>query len=105
MVFALLPSPKGWARPKAETKGPIITHAFAVERGKYGYIWKIYLEAQDPNGQMLRKYKRLRGHNRRALHWLQRVVRKQPGLLLTGDSLSSRLDNRSRMNREVHVRF
>jgi hypothetical protein len=37
-----------------EARGPIITHAFAVERGYYGYIWKIYLEAEDPDGQMLR---------------------------------------------------
>ena len=29
-------------------------HAFAVERGEYGYIWKIYLEAKDPDRRMLR---------------------------------------------------
>jgi hypothetical protein len=40
--------------PKPEAKGPIITHAFAVESGYYGYIWKIYIEAEDPGGQMLR---------------------------------------------------
>ena len=54
MVFALFPSSKGWAQPKPERRGPIITHAFAVEKGEYGYIWKIYLEAEDPDGQMLR---------------------------------------------------
>ncbi len=43
-----------WAQPKPEKRGPIITHAFAVERGEFGYIWKIYLEAEDPDGQMLR---------------------------------------------------
>ena len=43
-----------WAQPKPEKRGPIITHAFAVEKGKYGFIWKIYLEGQDPDGQMLR---------------------------------------------------
>ena len=43
-----------WAQPKPEKIGPIITQAFAVEKGKYGYIWKIYLEAEDPNGQMLK---------------------------------------------------
>ena len=42
------------AQAKPEGKGPIITHAFAVERGIYGYIWKIYLEGEDPDGQMLR---------------------------------------------------
>jgi hypothetical protein len=27
---------------------------FAVDKGYYGYIWKIYLEAEDPDGQMLK---------------------------------------------------
>jgi hypothetical protein len=31
---------------------PIITHAFAVDKGQYGYIWKIYIEAMDPDGDM-----------------------------------------------------
>ncbi len=38
----------------AETKAPIITHAFAVDRGYYGYIWKIYIEAEDPDADMER---------------------------------------------------
>lgn len=42
------------AESRPEARGPIITHAFAVEKGYYGYIWKIYLEAEDPDGQMLR---------------------------------------------------
>jgi len=41
-------------QPKAGSPAPIITHAFAVEKGYYGYIWKIYIEAEDPDGQMLR---------------------------------------------------
>jgi len=52
---------QGWSQlfpyygvqPKPEAHGPIITHAFAVTKGYYGYIWKIYLEAEDPDGQML----------------------------------------------------
>ena len=40
-------------KPKPEGRGPIITHALAVTKGYYGYIWKIYLEAEDPDGQML----------------------------------------------------
>jgi hypothetical protein len=50
----LLGTSPDWAQPKPERRGPIITHAFAVEKGQYGYIWKIYLEAEDPDGQMLR---------------------------------------------------
>jgi hypothetical protein len=43
-----------WAQSKPEQKSPIITHSFAVEKGYYGYVWKIYLEGEDPDGQMLR---------------------------------------------------
>ena len=42
----------GAAQSKANSKGPIITHSFAVEAGKYAYIWKIYLKAEDPTGDM-----------------------------------------------------
>jgi len=38
---------------KPGAQGPVIIHAFAVDKGYYGYIWKIYLEAEDPDGQML----------------------------------------------------
>jgi hypothetical protein len=31
---------------------PNITHAFAIDKGYYGCIWKIYLEADAPNGDM-----------------------------------------------------
>jgi hypothetical protein len=47
-------APQGWAQQKSEAKGPAIIHAFAVDKGYYGSIWKIYLEAEDPNGQMLK---------------------------------------------------
>ena len=45
---------EGEGQTKPGTNAPIITHAFAVERGYYGYIWKIYIEAEDPDGDMLR---------------------------------------------------
>lgn len=54
MALILLASPRVWAQPKPEIKRPIITRAFAVERGNYGYIWKIYIEAEDPDGDMQR---------------------------------------------------
>jgi hypothetical protein len=44
----------GGGQPKPGTHAPIITHAFAVDKGDYGYIWKIYIEAEDPDGEMLR---------------------------------------------------
>jgi len=42
------------AQPKPGTHAPIITHAFAVDKGYYGTIWRIYIEAEDPNGDMLK---------------------------------------------------
>ncbi|HVP79245.1 MAG TPA: hypothetical protein VMV04_15280 [Thermodesulfobacteriota bacterium] len=44
----------GGGQAKPGTHAPIIAHAFAVEKGYYGYIWKIYIEAEDPDGDMLR---------------------------------------------------
>ena len=44
----------GETQPKSEAKLPIITHAFAVNRGRYGYIWKIYVEAEAGTAPMSR---------------------------------------------------
>ena len=44
----------GGGLPKPGTRPPIITHAFAVDKGYYGTIWRIYIEAEDPDGDMLR---------------------------------------------------
>ena len=41
-------------QPTPETKPPIIINTFAVERAYYGYNWKIYIEAEDPDGDMSR---------------------------------------------------
>jgi hypothetical protein len=63
LAFSFFLPCQGWAQlfryeggtgPKPGTHAPIITHTFAVEKGSYGYIWKIYLEAEDPDGDMLR---------------------------------------------------
>ncbi len=37
-----------------EPKRPVITHAFTVEKIKYGDVLKVYIEAEDPDGEMLR---------------------------------------------------
>jgi len=49
-----LSNPEGGKPLRPGTSAPVITHAFAVEKGYYGYIWKIYIEAEDPDGDMLR---------------------------------------------------
>jgi len=60
-----------------------------VLRGWVNYYSRFYKSALYPTFQHLdrllvrwarRKYKRLRGHQRRAAHWLRRIARNQPKL-------------------------
>jgi hypothetical protein len=60
-----------------------------VLRGWVNYYSRFYKSALYPTVQHLdrllvrwamRKYKRLRGHQRRAAHWLRRIARGQPNL-------------------------
>jgi hypothetical protein len=54
VALAFLFAPIGRAQPKPMTNPPVITHAFNVERGPYGYIWKIYIEAEAGDANMSR---------------------------------------------------
>ncbi len=54
LLVALFIAPSGWTQPNPESKAPTITNAFAVGKGYYGHIWKIYVEAEDPDADMLR---------------------------------------------------
>ena len=35
-------------------KAPVITHAYSIERGRYGDVLKIFIQADDPDNDMLR---------------------------------------------------
>jgi hypothetical protein len=52
LILSLFIGNPGWAQPKAAPKPPVITSSFAVEKGSYGYIWKIYIEAEGPDVDM-----------------------------------------------------
>ncbi len=54
LVIGFFVADSGRAQPKPGTQGPIITHAFAVDKGYYGSIWRIHIEAEDPDGDMLK---------------------------------------------------
>jgi len=54
IVVVFLVVSQGWAQPKPGTVAPVITHSFAVEKGRYGNVLKLYVEADDPSGDMLR---------------------------------------------------
>ena len=45
---------QGWTQSRSGSSVPIITHAFTIEKIKYGDILKVYVEAEDPTGNMLR---------------------------------------------------
>ena len=42
----------GWTQARQGTHAPIITHAYAADKGPYGTIWKIYIEAEDTDADM-----------------------------------------------------
>jgi len=50
IVFSLFSL--GLTQPKPGSDAPMITNTFAIEKGYYGYVWKIYIEAEDPTGDM-----------------------------------------------------
>jgi hypothetical protein len=51
VLFSGLP---GWAQGRSGSNAPVITHAFTVEKIKYGDILKVYIEAEDPEGDMFK---------------------------------------------------
>ncbi len=55
MIGIVLTIPSfGNSADKPKGNPPVITAFFAEERGYYGSVWKIYLEAEDPDGDMSR---------------------------------------------------
>lgn len=56
VALTLLFESVGKAQPTSATNPPVITHAFAAEKGHYhnGYTWKIYIEAEGGDANMFR---------------------------------------------------
>lgn len=54
LVLWLMAIPVVGAQPSPGSKAPIITRTFAVESGIFGEPWRVYIEAEDPDGDMLR---------------------------------------------------
>jgi hypothetical protein len=55
LVFVLFIASNGRTQQTPpKTKPPVITNTYAVESGQYGYSWRIYIEAEDPDGDMYR---------------------------------------------------
>jgi len=54
IALVLLSNPQGWAQRQSGLNAPVITHAFTVDKIKYGDILKVYIEAEDPQGEMMK---------------------------------------------------
>ncbi len=52
-VLFLLPQ-VGLTEARPEKNAPVITHAWAKDSGRLGTVLKLYIEADDPNGDMQR---------------------------------------------------
>ncbi len=45
---------QGQAQSRPRSDGPVITHGFTVEKIMYGDILRVYIEAEDPEGEMVK---------------------------------------------------
>lgn len=52
LIMTLSVAHNGWTQVSQGTHAPIITHAHASDKGGYGAIWKIYIEAEDTDADM-----------------------------------------------------
>ena len=109
---------RGWGLPLRSDKDiEDLGHMFySTINGWINYYGRYYKSALYPVFQHLnrlliwwamRKYKKLRGHQRKATHWVGRVAKREQYCFLTGSALVFflRLDNKSRMSGDVQVRF
>ncbi len=51
-ALILFLGPHGWAQNPLGSNAPVITHAFTVDKIKYGDVLRVYIEAEDPQGEM-----------------------------------------------------
>ena len=54
IALVLFSGLQGWTQSRSGSNAPVITRAFTVEKIMYGDILKVYIEAEDPQGEMLR---------------------------------------------------
>ena len=54
LSFTLFTISAGWTQGRSGSDAPIITGAFAPRQVMYGDIVKVYIEADDPNGDMVK---------------------------------------------------
>lgn len=52
LVVVLFVAHYGWTQERQKIHPPVITHAYATDKGPNGTVWKIYIEAEDAGGDM-----------------------------------------------------
>ena len=52
LILPLIALRQGWTQTKQGPHAPVIIHTYAEDRGPYGIIWKIYMEAEDTDADM-----------------------------------------------------
>jgi hypothetical protein len=52
LVVVLFVPHYGWTQERQKIHPPVITHAYATDKGPNGTVWKIYIEAEDAGGHM-----------------------------------------------------
>ncbi len=52
LVVVLFVDHDGWTQERQVLHTPAITHAYAIDKGPNGTVWKIYIEAEDTAGDM-----------------------------------------------------
>ncbi len=52
VVVVLFAPYYGWTQERQVLHTPVITHAYAIDKGPNGTVWKIYIEAEDAGGDM-----------------------------------------------------
>jgi hypothetical protein len=54
IALVLFSGLQGGAQSRSGSNAPVITHAFTVEKIVYGDILRVYIEAEDPQGEMVK---------------------------------------------------
>jgi len=54
LALVVFSGTRGWTQSQSGSNAPVITHAFTVEKIHYGDVLKVYIEAEDPTGDMLK---------------------------------------------------
>jgi len=54
VVFCSCGQSLAQTQPKPGTQAPVITHSYAIEKGRFGRVLNVYVEAEDPDADMFR---------------------------------------------------